>query len=93
MLIRHIKKKRGKTKVTTLKEVKLMNNKNNKALSQFKTEIATELGISNYDQVDKGQLTSRQNGYVGGNMTKKMLNKHWQLVKAPLSMVLFKLNT
>ena len=50
-----------------------MNNKNNKALSQFKTEIATELGISNYDQVDKGQLTSRQNGYVGGNMTKKMV--------------------
>lgn len=43
------------------------------ALNQFKTEIANELGIHNYDQLDKGQLTSRQNGYVGGNMTKKMV--------------------
>jgi len=46
---------------------------NSNALNQFKTEIANELGITNYDSVDKGQLTSRQNGYVGGNMTKKMV--------------------
>lgn len=46
---------------------------NKAVLSQFKTEIANELGISNYEQIDKGQLTSRQNGYVGGNMTKKMV--------------------
>ena len=43
------------------------------ALDKFKMEVATELGISNYDQIDKGQLSSRQNGYVGGNMTKKWL--------------------
>lgn len=43
------------------------------ALNRFKLEIASELGISNYADVDKGQLTSRQNGYVGGNMTKKMV--------------------
>ena len=43
------------------------------ALNRFKTEVATELGLANYDQVDKGNLTSRQNGYVGGNMTKKMV--------------------
>ncbi len=43
------------------------------ALNKFKMEIASELGISNYDQIDKGQLSSRQNGYVGGNMTKKMV--------------------
>lgn len=43
------------------------------ALNRFKTEVASELGITNYDQIDKGQLTSRQNGYVGGNMTKKMV--------------------
>ncbi|ATW24680.1 spore protein [Candidatus Formimonas warabiya] len=43
------------------------------ALNQFKMEVATELGLSNYAQVDKGNLTSRQNGYVGGNMTKKMV--------------------
>ncbi|MDO4581812.1 MAG: alpha/beta-type small acid-soluble spore protein [Bacillota bacterium] len=43
------------------------------ALRNFKMEVANELGISNYDQIDKGQLSSRQNGYVGGNMTKKMV--------------------
>ena len=43
------------------------------ALNNFKMEVASELGISNYDSVDKGQLSSRQNGYVGGNMTKKMV--------------------
>lgn len=46
---------------------------NKEVLKQFKTEVANELGINNYDQIDKGQLTSRQNGYVGGNMTKKMV--------------------
>lgn len=44
-----------------------------KALDQMKYEIANELGISNYAQVDKGQLTSRQNGYVGGYMTRKLV--------------------
>jgi len=43
------------------------------ALNTFKMEVANELGITNYDQIDKGQLSSRQNGYVGGNMTKKMV--------------------
>lgn len=43
------------------------------ALDRFKTEVATELGLANYAEIDKGNLTSRQNGYVGGNMTKKMV--------------------
>ncbi|MBQ6808955.1 MAG: alpha/beta-type small acid-soluble spore protein [Firmicutes bacterium] len=43
------------------------------ALNSFKMEVANELGITNYDQIDKGQLSSRQNGYVGGNMTRKMV--------------------
>lgn len=43
------------------------------ALDQMKYEIASELGITNYQQVDKGALPSRVNGYVGGNMTKKMV--------------------
>ena len=43
------------------------------ALNNFKMEVANELGIANYDQIDKGQLSSRQNGYVGGNMTRKMV--------------------
>ena len=46
---------------------------NKAVLNQFKTEVANELGINNYEQIDKGQLTSRQNGYVGGNMTRKMV--------------------
>lgn len=43
------------------------------ALDKMKYEIAGELGITNYAQVDKGQLTSRQNGYVGGYMTRKLV--------------------
>ena len=43
------------------------------ALNQMKTEIAGELGLANYESMDKGNLTSRQNGYVGGNMTKKLV--------------------
>ncbi|MDO7786969.1 alpha/beta-type small acid-soluble spore protein [Desulforamulus aquiferis] len=43
------------------------------ALDQMKYEIASELGIANYQQMDKGSLPSRVNGYVGGNMTKKLV--------------------
>lgn len=57
-----------------------MANKNNlvikgakNQMEQFKTEVAAQLGLREYDQLDKGELTSRQNGYVGGNMTKKMV--------------------
>ena len=42
-------------------------------LKNMKTEIANELGLSNYDSTDKGNLTARQNGYVGGYMTKKLV--------------------
>ncbi len=43
------------------------------ALNQMKTEIANELGLANYESMDKGNLTARQNGYVGGYMTKKLV--------------------
>jgi len=43
------------------------------ALEQLKLEIASELGISNYNSVDKGELPSRLNGYVGGNMVKRLV--------------------
>lgn len=57
------------------------NNNNNKtvvpqakqALNQMKLEIANELGMANYQQMDKGNLTARENGYVGGYMTKKLV--------------------
>ncbi|MEF9933666.1 MAG: alpha/beta-type small acid-soluble spore protein [Clostridium sp.] len=45
-------------------------------LDQFKVEVARELGIDNYDQIDKGNLTSRQNGYVGGTMVKRMVEAY-----------------
>lgn len=59
----------------------MSNNNNNKtavpqakqALNQMKLEIANELGMADYQQVDKGNLTARQNGYVGGYMTKKLV--------------------
>ena len=58
-----------------------MSNNNNRqvvpeakaALNQMKLEIAGELGMSNYENIDKGNLTARQNGYVGGDMTKKLV--------------------
>ncbi|AOT68406.1 alpha/beta-type small acid-soluble spore protein [Geosporobacter ferrireducens] len=43
------------------------------ALNSMKYEIASELGLSNYQTVDKGNLTARQNGYVGGYMTKRLV--------------------
>jgi len=43
------------------------------ALDELKLEIANELGISNYDNIDKGNLPSRVNGYVGGYMVKKLV--------------------
>ena len=59
----------------------MSNNNNNQkvvpqakqALNQMKLEIANELGMANYQQIDKGNLTARENGYVGGYMTKKLV--------------------
>ncbi len=45
------------------------------ALNQMKTEIANELGLTNYDSTDKGNLTSRQNGYVGGYITRRLVEQ------------------
>ncbi|GAA0707466.1 alpha/beta-type small acid-soluble spore protein [Paraclostridium ghonii] len=43
------------------------------ALNQMKLEIANELGMTDYNTADKGNMTARQNGYVGGYMTKKLV--------------------
>ncbi len=43
------------------------------ALNQMKLEIANELGLANYDNIDKGNLPSRTNGYVGGYMVKRLV--------------------
>ncbi len=57
-----------------------MTNRSNKAaipeaksaLKQFKFEVANELGVPLSDGYN-GDLTSRQNGSVGGYMVKKMI--------------------
>lgn len=42
-------------------------------LDSVKYEVAKEVGIPNYDQIDRGNLTARQNGTIGGQMTKGLL--------------------
>ena len=51
----------------------LTNSSSKELLKNMKNETATELGLANYNSTDKGNLTSRQNGYVGGYMTKKLV--------------------
>lgn len=60
------------TKKTETKNSKPAGNPKS-ALEKMKTEVASELGLSNYDAKDKGSLTSKQNGDVGGQMTKKLV--------------------
>ena len=45
-------------------------------LNKFKLEVASDIGITNYDDIDKGNLTSRQNGSVGGEMVKRMVEDY-----------------
>ncbi len=42
-------------------------------LNKFKTEVASELGIPMPTDGDMGNLTSRQNGSIGGEMVRKMI--------------------
>lgn len=49
------------------------NSKTRSSLETLKFETASELGISNYAQQNKGDLPSRVNGSVGGYMVKKMI--------------------
>jgi hypothetical protein len=61
-----------------------MSNRSNKALvpqakhglDKFKVEVASGVGITNYEGIDKGTLTSRQNGSVGGEMVKRMVESY-----------------
>jgi NAD-dependent DNA ligase len=43
------------------------------ALNHLKSEVAAELGVPNYEELDKGALPSRLNGKVGGVMVRKMI--------------------
>lgn len=42
------------------------------AMNKFKMEVATELGVPLTDGYN-GNLTSAQNGSIGGHMVKKMI--------------------
>ena len=44
------------------------------ALDNMKYEIARELGVD-YQQAYKGNLSARENGYVGGYMVKRLIEK------------------
>lgn len=45
------------------------------ALDRFKMEAANEVGV-NLKQGYNGDLTAKQNGSVGGQMVKKMIQKY-----------------
>lgn len=44
------------------------------ALQQFKMEVARELDIAKPDEKDRANMTSRQNGYIGGYAESNGLN-------------------
>jgi len=50
-------------------------------LNRFKMEVAGEIGLTNYQETDKGNLTSRQNGSVGGEMVRRMVESYEQNLK------------
>lgn len=50
-------------------------------LNKLKNEVATEVGLSNYESADKGNLTSRQNGSVGGEMVRRMVEQYENSIK------------
>ncbi|GAA0086204.1 small, acid-soluble spore protein, alpha/beta type [Clostridium sp. MB05] len=50
-------------------------------LSRLKNEVASEVGLNNYENTDKGNLTSKQNGSVGGEMVKRMVEQYENQIK------------
>lgn len=41
---------------------------------KFNLEIASELGMANFESIDNGNLQSNDNKIIGGLMTKRSLN-------------------
>ena len=60
--------------VDHMKEQKNTKNqaKNKDSMNQFKHEVASELGVN---LENGGENTSRENGRVGGEMVKRMIQK------------------
>jgi hypothetical protein len=75
--------------ILKIKEELIMASNNNRVLvpqarqglDTFKAEIASSLGHANYESIDKGNLTSRENGYVGGTMVKRMVEEYESKIK------------
>ena len=59
----------------------ILNPNARKALDQLKMEVANSVGVD-YTQAYKGNLPSRENGYVGGNMTRKIWEQYQNSVAA-----------
>lgn len=45
-------------------------------LNRLKTEVASEFGLQDYENGYKGDLSSKQNGSVGGEMVKRMVESY-----------------
>ncbi|WP_105176871.1 alpha/beta-type small acid-soluble spore protein [Clostridium cagae] len=45
-------------------------------LNKLKTEVASEFGLQDYENGYKGDLSSKQNGSVGGEMVKRMVESY-----------------
>lgn len=64
-------------------------NRSNKALvpeakaglNQFRNEVASEMGLQDYEHINKGDLSSKQNGSVGGEMVKRMVENYENSMK------------
>lgn len=50
-------------------------------LQRLRNEVATEVGIHDYTHTDKGELSSKQNGSVGGEMVRRMVESYEQNLK------------
>jgi hypothetical protein len=64
---------------------KAVNPQAKEALNKFKYEVASELGV-NLKNGYNGDLTSRQNGSIGGEMVKRMIAQAEQNLSAGQTM-------
>ena len=58
------------------KSKKIVNPAAQKALDQLKEETAAEIGLKDYKNTYKGALSSADNGRVGGQMVRKMIEQY-----------------
>ena len=50
------------------------------AMDRFKTEVASELGV-NLKEGYNGDLTSREDGSIGGEMVRRMVKSYEESIK------------